>query len=93
MDDVHDKRNPGDVSGLGALHLRNASESQIRFLMCALPVMWAVCGSALRFLTAARPGDGALLNYDMGGSDPFDYKMIEVLTQRAFIDHAGSING
>ena len=49
--------------------------------MRALPVMWAVHGSALRFLAAARPGDGALLNSDMRGRDPFLNEMIEVLAQ------------
>ena len=44
------------------------------------------------FLAAARPGDGALLNSDMGGSDPFDYKMIEVLTQRALATGGCSSN-
>ena len=31
--------------------------------------------------TPSRPGDGALPNSDM--REPFDYKMIELLTQRA----------
>ena len=94
---VHDKRNLGDVSGWGALHLRNGSESHTRFLMRALPVMWAVHGSASRFMAAARPGDGALPNSDMCGSEPFDYKMIEVLTQPAhcipliYIEYNGNI--
>ena len=51
--------------------------------MRALPVMWAVHGYAFRFLAPARSGDGALLNSDMGGSDPFPNEMIELLTQRA----------
>ena len=80
---VHEIRESLRVNGLGALHLGNGSESRTRFLMRALPVMWAVHGSALRFLAPARSGDGALLNSDMRGRDPFDYKMIEVLTQRA----------
>ena len=71
------RRNLGAVNSLGALHLGNGSESRTRFLMRALPVMWAVRGSAFRFLAPARPGDGALLNSDMRGRDPFDYKMIQ----------------
>ena len=76
-------RNLASVSGWGALHLGNGSESQIRFLMRAPSVMWAVRGYTFRFLAPARPGDGALPNSDMRGRDPFLNEMIELLTQRA----------
>ena len=76
-------RNLASVSGWGALYLGNGSESQIRFLMRAPSVMWAVRGYTFRFLAPARPGDGALPNSDMRGRDPFLNEMIELLTQRA----------
>ena len=78
-------RNLASVSGWGALHLGNGSESQIRFLMRAPSVMWAVRGYTFRFLAPARPGDGALPNSDMRGRDPFLNEMIELLTQRAYL--------
>ena len=67
----HGTQESSRVNGWGALHLGNGSELQIRFLMRAPSVMWAVRGYAFRFLAPARPGDGALPNSDMRGRDPF----------------------
>jgi hypothetical protein len=61
--------------------------------MRAASVMWAVHGSALRFLAAARPGDGALPNSNMRGragrdplcSDDKKFKMIELLDWRNIV--------
>ena len=86
-------RNLASVSGWGALHLGNGSESQIRFLMRAPSVMWAVRGYTFRFLAPARPGDVALPNSDMRGRDPFLNEMFELFTQRATtILHAAGHN-
>ena len=80
---VHDIRESLRVNGLGALHLRNGSESQRPDSSCALPHSWAVHSFNQNVRTPSRSGDGALLNSDMRGRDPFDDKMIELLTKRA----------
>ena len=53
--------------------------------MAALPIMWAVPPSAFLFLDQARPGEDALPNSDMGGSESFDDKMFHLLTQLACV--------
>ena len=80
---VHDIRESLRVNGLGALHLRNGSESQRPDSSCALPHSWAVHSFNQNVRTPSRSGDGALLNSDMRGRDPFLNEMIELLTQRA----------
>ena len=52
-------------------------------------MMWAVPGYALRFLAPARSRDGALPNSDMGGSEPFVDKMIQLM-QRAYLIKSNS---
>ena len=90
---LHDIRISKNVNGWGALHLRNAFESQRPNWIRALPVMWAVRGYTFRFLAPARPGDVALPNSDMRGRDPFLNEMFELFTQRATtILHAAGHN-
>ena len=81
---VHDIRESLRVNGLGALHLRNGSESQRPDSSCALPHSWAVHSFNQNVRTPSRSGGGALLNSDMRGRDPFLNEMIELLTQRAW---------
>ena len=81
---LHEMRESFGVNGWGALHLRNGSELQGSDSSCALPDTWAVRSLSQTVRTPSRSGDGALPNSDMRGRDPFDYKMIEVLTQRAY---------
>ena len=71
------------VNGWGARHLLNDLESGGLDYMAALPIMWAVPPSAFLFLDQARPGEDALPNSDMGGSESFDDKMFHLLMQRA----------
>ena len=80
---VHDTETLALVNGLGTLHLRNGSESQRSDSSYALPHSWAVHSFNQNVRTPSRSGDGALPDSDMGGSDPFDYKIIELLTQLA----------
>ena len=72
------------VNGWGALHLGNGSESQRSDSSWALPHLRAMPSFNQNVRAPSRSGDGALPNSDMGGSEPFDDKMIELLTQRAF---------
>ena len=83
---VHDIRESLRVNGLGALHLRNGSESQrpgIQAVHCHTP---GPCTASIRTSGLHRVQEmevGALLNSDMRGRDPFLNEMIELLTQRA----------
>ena len=75
--------NLAEVNGWGALHLGNGSESQRFDSSWALPHLRAMPSFNQNVRAPSRSGDGALPNSDMRGSETFDDKMFQLLTQRA----------